>query len=454
MIYDIQRKSDMVSGATLVVNVPEEDLDYKALYTMLEDRPDYILPFRYRIIDGTAEFVYSIGKGNRLQYISGERLPTEYIELWSSIVRPLCNCGDWFLKPYSFVLDMNHIYCDKSINTVCYVYIPSIKDCSDIFKLKDMVAEVSGQITVSDNELENKILKAIMMDFDPKAFIQVLQSSMLAYNAIACLPAESPQQQLAYTQGEPSVLILPPGQKDEELILTYATAQTQDDEEIDDNDDIIIDLSATSRKEEKKKKRIKEKAFREQKGKKMRSNKNRLGVFWKRIEENQETIPRNSLALQHIGSVPIASSAINSPKYDLPQSFSSSQISLIQPVDDATHIMSYEVDGAWLRLAGSASLPDVINVVISEGEVFTIGRNDTTSSRARSSFEFDRMTKGVSRRHAAIERIGEEYTIVDISSSAGTFVDGNKIPPNTPFRLTSRCRVSFGNCGADYIWEQ
>jgi len=60
----------------------------------------------------------------------------------------------------------------------------------------------------------------------------------------------------------------------------------------------------------------------------------------------------------------------------------------------------------------------------------------------------------VSRRHAALERNADIYSIIDLSSSAGTYINGHKLPPNTPFELVNGYRVSFGNCGADYVWEQ
>jgi hypothetical protein len=131
------------------------------------------------------------------------------------------------------------------------------------------------------------------------------------------------------------------------------------------------------------------------------------------------------------------------------------QMSVPQPdANVITQNVSYETNGALLRLIGSERLPAGIDVSIAEGEIFTVGRYDAAAGRRMSSFEFDRMTKAVSRRHAAIERLSGEYNIIDLASSAGTYIDGQKLPPNTPCILQQGCRVSFGNCGADYIWEQ
>jgi hypothetical protein len=109
--------------------------------------------------------------------------------------------------------------------------------------------------------------------------------------------------------------------------------------------------------------------------------------------------------------------------------------------------------GAKLRLIGDSALAPQINVLIEPGQAFTIGRFDVSIGRPQSSFEFEKNTKAVSRRHAAIERAVDGYRIIDLSSSAGTFVDGRKLPPNAPYQLKHGARVSFGNAATDYIWE-
>lgn len=91
--------------------------------------------------------------------------------------------------------------------------------------------------------------------------------------------------------------------------------------------------------------------------------------------------------------------------------------------------------------------------MIGPGDVFTIGRFDVSVGRKQSNFEFDPKTKAVSRRHAAIERDGEGgYVIVDLSSRAGTFVNGERLVANVPKKLENGDKVSFGTGGADYIW--
>ena len=106
-----------------------------------------------------------------------------------------------------------------------------------------------------------------------------------------------------------------------------------------------------------------------------------------------------------------------------------------------------------LHYNGTAGFPPQVCVTLRDG-VFTIGRVDVALGRAQSDFEFPAETKAVSRRHAAISRDQEGYIIQDLGSKAGTFVNGMKLQPQVLYRLENGYTISFGNGGADYIWEE
>ena len=107
----------------------------------------------------------------------------------------------------------------------------------------------------------------------------------------------------------------------------------------------------------------------------------------------------------------------------------------------------------FYNISGSC-VPETIDVDIDEGEIFSIGRFDASVGKKQSSFEFDKTQKMVSRRHAFIERISDVYIITDIASTYGTFIDGFRIPTNTPFPLELGTCVAFGNKSCEFIWEK
>jgi pSer/pThr/pTyr-binding forkhead associated (FHA) protein len=52
--------------------------------------------------------------------------------------------------------------------------------------------------------------------------------------------------------------------------------------------------------------------------------------------------------------------------------------------------------------------------------------------------------KLVSRRHAVIQKIGEEYFLEDLGSTNGTLVNGQRIPPRSYVRLSLKDTVLIG----------
>jgi len=107
---------------------------------------------------------------------------------------------------------------------------------------------------------------------------------------------------------------------------------------------------------------------------------------------------------------------------------------------------------AVLRLVGIKGLPEAILLAIKE-RPFTIGRFDINIGYKQCDFEFDHATVAVSRRHAAIKHSNSEYTIVDLNSGAGTFVNENKITPCDHYKIKQGDCISFGNAGATYVFE-
>lgn len=107
---------------------------------------------------------------------------------------------------------------------------------------------------------------------------------------------------------------------------------------------------------------------------------------------------------------------------------------------------------ATLRLLGNNNLPNIIPLIFRE-QPFVIGRFDISIGRKQCDFEFERTTKAVSRRHAAIERLSSGFAITDLNSRAGTFLNGERIPPESRCAIKHGDKISFGIAGADYIFE-
>lgn len=434
MVYNIERKTDL-SGAMLIVRFPEGDLDKKALYTIENDPPPFLVPFSYRKVDGMIECTYRPGSRSKLQYRFGAHGTAEYIELWDQVLQPLLDCGDWFLKPFSFVLDVRELYTDKQ-NGVSYLYVPAIPDCESFEALHSFVMELSQQNSVTDAALENKALRMIMQDFQPKSFLTMLRSFGGGEETVKRAPEVQQQRQSA-------------GHLPEQL-MPRETAPQAEPQQVRSapeakpvlaagDDDIQIQFPGQDKKAEKKHKPIfggrKEK---KEKPEKPAKEKERKPLFGGKKAAEHEII---------LG----AAAEVRTPERQEVRP----QVSYEETEDAVTQVEDLGVGVCCLRLAGAIQLPREIMVDIQPGQAFTIGRFDISVGRKQSSFEFPKDTRAVSRRHAAIEREPDGgYVLVDLASSAGTFVDGDRLIPNVPHPLANGCRISFGTGGADYIWNE
>jgi pSer/pThr/pTyr-binding forkhead associated (FHA) protein len=54
------------------------------------------------------------------------------------------------------------------------------------------------------------------------------------------------------------------------------------------------------------------------------------------------------------------------------------------------------------------------------------------------------MDKGVSRKHAVIHRAGADYTVEDLGSTNGTYVNKKKIQPHAPQAIKAGDELRFG----------
>ena len=455
-MYEIQSESDFQTGAAFIVKIPEEDLDKKALYTIQTEQPDFILPFKYRIIDRLAEFHYQTGNNVKLAYLSGDRSPADYAGLWSAVLQPLLICGDWFMNIYCFVLKAEYLYCDKNSKKISFIYIPSRRPCSDYDGLKSMVTEVAAQNHVTDVDLENKAVWAIQ-NFNPGEFLHIIKSYQPA-NTSQIPVIKTPESEQAAASLMPQLMSQP-------LIESNGTHHRTTSGRQSSPDDIVINVPSAGKvqKEKKVKKEKKDKTSKAQEKAAKAQEKQKLKV--------QEKTPDKRLGSIVLWSEKIISGLKKKPKKPrqetgqnsaaLPEEQEEAGVVIARQFyippevleTDMTQIDDFATGTHRFRYMGGGQHPMVIDVSIGEGEIFTIGRFDAATGFKQSSFEFEKRTKAVSRRHAAVERREDAYAIVDLDSAAGTFINGQKLAPNMPFILEPGCRVSFGFSGAEYVWE-
>lgn len=96
----------------------------------------------------------------------------------------------------------------------------------------------------------------------------------------------------------------------------------------------------------------------------------------------------------------------------------------------------------YLELISSEmpGVPRRINLAF-QGNGITIGR--TSQSEEQPDVAFPSDCKGIGRKHARIERQGNNYYLIDLNSVNHTFLNGQQLSPNQPYMLQIGCEVTF-----------
>ena len=108
-----------------------------------------------------------------------------------------------------------------------------------------------------------------------------------------------------------------------------------------------------------------------------------------------------------------------------------------------------ELQGEALENAAERLLlatPDGSTLEIPAKDDVVVGREDPISEvfPDLDLTGFGGMEKGVSRKHAVIHRSGADYTVEDMNSTNGTYVNRKKVQPNTPQAIKPGDELRFG----------
>lgn len=457
MKYEICSKRDFDNGMVMTVRFPKSDLEEKSLYTILNDTPEFLVPLNFKIIDDTIECIYHVGNLMKAKLFFGTKDKESSIAQWNMIFKPLTECKDWFLIPTAFAFDVDFLFSDKNQGGIKYIYVPVRSEQSTYDDLKSMVKEISVQNPVEDAVFENTVLKAFMGDFTPSTFLAAINKHSDASKQSVTKPTvEKPKKQvggfvspqpaapvqrssLSETPAQNPSNVEPQVKKDVQPVNSGVISKKPAPQSL--NDDIIINMEGTTSappmpKDKKKKEKTKSKGLFGSKSKKTTADQSKMYGSAAELYANPEPSDPHVVPTQSKNLPPVE-------EY------------VEQPDDSVTRIDSLGNVGPYLSYIGNKpNMPQRIEVKISVYGRFSIGRFDVVLNKRQSDFEFEGPTKGVSRRHAIIEQSGESYTITDLQSAAGTFVNGVKLGVNETVKLSDGARVSFGYDGADYVWKE
>ncbi|MCI0712958.1 MAG: FHA domain-containing protein [Chloroflexi bacterium] len=112
------------------------------------------------------------------------------------------------------------------------------------------------------------------------------------------------------------------------------------------------------------------------------------------------------------------------------------------PYPAIEYLPALEKDEIALKIAGN---PHLIRLKVHQIIVF--GRNFAGDSFSETQLDLAALEAhnlGVSRRHACLEKIDDNFFLTDLNSSNGTLLNDERLEPNKAYLLLSGARIQLG----------
>lgn len=416
-MVQIQRETSIRAGETIIIRIPDDQIDKNAFLTIQHEKPHFLLPFTTKQVDNEIVMTYTLEKAVKLSFRLGGIDRRNHIDAFIDLLKVLVeDCDDWFMKFNSFVLETDYLY--EAEGNIKLLYVPTITPYSGLSQLNQLVSDLFRACKMNDLNLENRILRE-MQDFQPAQMLRSLRE----YGQSAKAPIASPVP--------PEASALPPVASPAQPKVAAPNAvpptptpapaahivSTPPSDEPKHSGDIQIQFTSPTKDKGKKKE-----------GKEKKANSLFGGFGKKKTPETIEPTPHMPNALPSMAPTAGMDS-------------------------DVTEIVGNETQQARFIYIGTQSHDRCIPLAIGASQVFTIGRVDATVGRKQCDFEFHNKTHAVSRRHAAVERKEDGYYITDLGSSAGTYQNNQRLMAGS-YRIQEGDKISFGNAGADYLFHE
>ena len=408
------------------------DLDDIALKVIRRDCPDFLLPVRTMEIDGELELRYELQEGVRLAYLPKEMKRKDFTERLVHMLKPFKDCSDWFLDYHNFVLDENYILVSKDGQQVKYVYVPAGEYARSDEEIKEFFINMILKMDIQDDMGYMVNLLRIIKNPDANllSLLEYFQKEMGVQT-----PKPALEERPAAPAPSPASAAAPAAPVQEPF---HASAEPfgASHEEKDLLGSLFGDLEDSDSGNDKKKK--KEKKEKPPKDKSAKGG-GLFGFLKGKPKEEKAAAPAADAAPAQAFAAAAAPVYQNFDPLPIPQDMADS--------GDETAILAEEEfhGNSELRLrlenCMGCQCPSYIEIPLPSGFA-TVGRANK-NGEAQSDYNFDASVSFVSRRHFRVEKEQDHWKIVDLESSNGTYLNGERMVPNMPYPLQAGNRITI-----------
>lgn len=417
-----------------------EALDFIALKVIRQDLPPFLMPIKVFQIDGETELRYEIGNDLRFQYLSSEMKKEEFLYLLKALLVPFKECNDWFLDHHNFYLDKNYITVAKDYMDIRYIYIPSSVYAQTDEEILAFFKEFILNINLSDDK--TYVLELFRILSMPGATLGGLIQYMEKEGIEKAAPSIPQQKQAVQQEIQPKPAEVFP-KSDQKEVCEQMVAKASTEEKFGVNNiqkGLMNDLFGGSEDEPKEKKKSlkgektkkKETAFSEEK--------KRLfgGIFGNGKNKKESNMEKAEIKLPF----PVAKQEKTLEETAYYDNFAANDVFDATCIEGEDRLQS-SAGRMVLELIedGGYQFPKYVELNLEKGYAM-VGRYDK-SGAAQADYNFAASFSFISRRHFRIEQRNGGYSIMDVGSGNGTFLNGTPLTVNMSYPLQSGDKISI-----------
>lgn len=390
----------------------ESDFDRIAVKLLASDLPSFLAPVKIMNMYDKCFVKYETGRYKNIASLKMRMSKNECCTLIYNMIHPMIVCSEWFLDYHKFFLHKDYILCDSETFDVRYIYMLNknfnnsdsdiMNVFRDIFKNTDIV---------DDKDFRINLFQALLDDgFSINSLYEMIID-------IRKSKKEQPKNTTASSanpnRGNNGSKFL----KDENknvLLEKHILKKTVESSDIsfDDESDEIAGLFTPKEK-----------------------NKPKTNIFSGLFGKNKASGK----------TVSVSGTAKNEDN----------DYTVITGVNDETDSDKTCIVRAFLNLESSeiGNCPASIPIMIENDESVTIGRKSSNPGIVNADIEFPSDCTKISRKHCRVRFENGIYSICDLNSGNGTFVDGQKVENGIWMDLHNGSTLMFGDKAAVYSFK-
>lgn len=406
------------TGNYLIYNaVSEHNFDRIAVKMLASDLPAFLAPVKIMNKFDNCVVKYDTGSYKSVSSIKMRMSKKECCTLIYNLLYPVMTCSEWLLDYHKLCFSKDYILCDANTFDVRYIYILeksfSVSDESIVDTMRSIFRNTD---IIDDKDFRIDLLQALLDDdCSVNGLFEMVSDIRKNMNGTVPVTVKAAVSEERKPNAEPAAPVREKSaandvKKSQPAAPTFGSSDPSPvfDEEME-NLFSSHKKAAASAKASKAKQKQKSDIF--------------GGLFSK------------------------GKPAKKTADAPVPESADDHTVIIGMDSEDETQIFA-----AFLQLESSeiSDCPKILSLDIRDGDSVTIGRKSSSSSTANADIEFPADCIKISRRHCRIMLENGIYSICDLNSGNGTYIDGQKAEAGIWKELKNGSRIMFGNNVAVY----